>query len=372
MSTPEIIDLRSDTVTRPDPAMRRAMAEADVGDDVYGEDPTINHLQEYVADLLGMEASIFVPSGTMANQIAIKVHTQPGDEVLVGQKAHAWLYESGAAPVISGVQVTRLAGDGRFDAAALRDAFKSADDPHVPPTRLVSLENTHNMGGGVLWDREIMAEVLTTARELGLVTHLDGARLWNAAVASDRPEAEIARGFDTVSVCLSKGLGAPVGSLLAGSRERIHRAHRYRKMLGGAMRQAGILAAAGLHALTHNRARMKDDHDNARFLARSLDAIPGLTVDLDRVQSNIVMVDVEARDGAPDAHDLSRSAKKRDLHFHALSPTRVRLVTHLDVGRAACERAVELLGELVTRERGEHGKHGDRSEHEEHEDGVSL
>jgi threonine aldolase len=338
------IDLRSDTVTRPTAAMRRAMAEAEVGDDVFGEDPTVNRLQEAVAALVGTEAALFTPSGSMANQIALKVHTHHGDEIIVGRGAHNWLYESGAAGALSGVQPCQVGEDGRFTAADVCAAFK-ADDHHRPPSRLVSVENTHNMGGGLLWDSEQVLGVLGAARERGMATPLDGARLWNAAAAAGRSERELAAGFDTVSVCLSKGLGAPVGSLLCGPRALIHRAHRYRKMFGGGMRQAGILAAAGLYAIEHHRARLADDHGNARFLAGELSALPGLRVDLARVHTNIVMVDVAPDVGS--AAGLQERAGRQGLRFFAVGPARIRLVTHLDVDRAACTRAVEILAALV-------------------------
>lgn len=338
------IDLRSDTVTQPGPAMRRAMAEARVGDDVYGEDPTVNELQDRCAALLGVEAALFVPSGSMANQIAIKVHTQPGDDVLVGRGSHNFLFESGAAGAISGVQSTVVGGDGRYTAADVRAAFK-VDNHHYAPTRLVSVENTHNTGGGVVWARDALDGVLAAARELGCAIHLDGARLWNAAVATGEDPASLARGFDTISVCLSKGLGAPVGSLLCGSRELVHRAHRVRKLLGGGMRQAGILAAAGLYALEHNRSRLSEDHDNAAYLARELNGLPGLSVDLDRVHTNIVMVDLTSE--GETAARLSARARAAGLLFGALDAQRFRLVTHLDVDRAACTRAVEVLADLL-------------------------
>jgi threonine aldolase len=358
-----LIDLRSDTVTRPTPAMRRAMAEAEVGDDVYGEDPTVNALQERVAALLGTEAALFVPSGSMANQIAIKVHTQPGDGVLVGGSAHNWMFEAGAAGAISSVQVEVLAGDGRFDAAAVRAAYKP--DNHMnAPTRMVSVENTHNMGGGLVWDQDAVRSVVACARELGLATHLDGARLWNAAVATGLPESTLAQGFDTVSVCLSKGLGAPVGSLICGSRALVHKAHRFRKMLGGGMRQAGILAAGGLHAVEHHRARLAEDHANAAFLAAELSRVPGLAIDRGSVHTNIVMVDLVTADGgdAPaggnDARALAGRAAEHGLLFHGLSARRMRLVTHLDVDRAACTRAVEILAALMAPAHARRAAHG--------------
>jgi threonine aldolase len=337
------IDLRSDTVTRPSPAMREAIARAGVGDDVYGEDPSVNELEAMTADIVGMEAALFVPSGTMANQIAIKIHTQPGDEVLVGQKAHNWLFESGGAGAISGVQVTLLPGDGRFSGEDVRAARK-ADDHHVAPTRLVSVENTHNMAGGVCWDADDVRGVQEAAREFGLALHLDGARVWNAAVHAGRPERDLCAGFDTVSVCLSKGLGAPVGSLLCGSRALMHKAHRIRKMLGGGMRQAGILAAAGSYALREHRARLADDHANAAALARTLAAESWTSIDVARVHTNIVMIDIaESVRARLSAQALCRRAAEQGVLASALSNTRVRLVTHLDVDAAACERAAQVL-----------------------------
>jgi len=338
------IDLRSDTVTRPGPAMRRAMAEAEVGDDVFGEDPTVNLLQARVAEILGKEAALFVPSGSMANQIAIKVHTRHGDEIQVGRDAHSWLFESGATAALSGVQPCIIGDDGRFTAQDMRAAFKP-DNHHHAPTSLVLVENTHNLGGGLVWDSATVRDVLETARELGMATHLDGARLWNAAAKTGASERELAAGFDTVSVCLSKGLGAPVGSVLAGSSELVHRAHRVRKMLGGAMRQAGILAAAGLYALDQHRGRLSRDHDNAAFLAKAIAAIPGLAVDLDKVHTNILMVDVSPAAGPASA--LEERAKQRGLLFVSLGPRRFRLVTHMDVDREACARALEILTDLV-------------------------
>ena len=339
MTDQEFIDLRSDTVTKPGQEMRRAMASAEVGDDVYGEDPTVNRLQEEAAELLGAEAALFVPTGTMANQLAIKLHTRPGDEVLIGEKAHMWLFESGAGAALSGVQFCFLPGDGRFSADAMRDAFKPYG-PFQAPTKLVAVENTHNMGGGLVWDPTEVARVVETASALGIPAHLDGARIWNAAASTGKSEQELAAGFDSVSICLSKGLGAPVGSLLCGSRPFVDEAVRYRKMFGGGMRQAGILAAAGLYALRHHRARVIEDHENARFLAESLNQMPGLTVALDGVHSNIVMVDVDVSVGAP---AIESAARSQGVLFSAMSPTRLRLVTHLDVGRRACSRVVEVV-----------------------------
>ena len=334
------IDLRSDTVTQPCAAMRRAIADAVVGDDVFGEDPTVNRLQDMVAQLLGKEQALFVPTGCMANQIAIAVHTTPGTEVIVGRGGHSMAFETGAASALSGVQMCVLDGDGRFDAASVRAAFKP-DNHHSAPTSLVCVENTHNMGGGLVWDKASLDAVVDTAHELGVPTHLDGARLWNAAAASGISERDWAARFDTVMVAFSKGLGAPVGSVLAGSADLMHKAHKMRKRLGGGMRQAGILAAAGVYALENNRDRLHLDHENARFLAEKVDAIDGLSVDVDSVHTNIVMVDVDpARGSAP---ELEAAARKAGLLFIALGPTRLRLVTHLDVDRDACARAVEIL-----------------------------
>jgi threonine aldolase len=324
--------------------MRQAMAEAEVGDDVFGEDPTVNRLQERVAVLLGKEAALFVPSGSMANQIAIKIHTHHGDEILVGRDAHSWLFESGATAALAGVQPCIIGKDGRFTANDMRAVFKP-DNHHHAPTSLVVVENTHNLGGGLVLKRSALTEVLEAARELGLATHLDGARLWNAAAHGGASERELADGFATVSVCLSKGLGAPVGSVLAGTRDLVHRAHRVRKMLGGGMRQAGVLAAAGLYALEHNRDRLPRDHANAAYLAEAISAIPGLKVDLGKVHTNILMVEVSSSVGS--ASDLETRARERGLLFVSLGPRRFRLVTHLDVNREACARAVAILAELI-------------------------
>lgn len=339
----ELVDLRSDTVTRPTPAMRKAMAEAEVGDDVFGEDPTVKRLEERVAALLGKEAALFVPSGTMANQIALKAHLRPGDEVIIGHNAHCWRHESGALAALAGAQTYQLPTP-TFTAADVQAAYKSADDAHASPTRVVAVENTHNMGGGAVWDPAALAEVTAAAHALGLATHLDGARLWNAAVASQRTEAELAAGFDTVSVCLSKGLGAPVGSLVAGSRDLIRRCHRLRKMHGGGMRQIGILAAAGLYALDHHRARLAEDHAHARMLAEALADSPNLAIDVASIRTNIVMIDLK-RDTA---EQFIAKAKQHGVLVNPSGPRRVRCVTHLDVSRAALERAVRVLGTVST------------------------
>ncbi len=335
-----MIDLRSDTLTQPSAGMRAAIAAAEVGDDVYGEDPSVNRLQAIVAELSGQQAALFVPTGTMANQIAIKVQTQPGESMISGARAHNWMFEAGAAGFISSIQVIVIPGDGRFSADELR-AHALPDIPFFAPTRLVSVENTHNDGGGKLWDPGALAGVLATARELGLATHLDGARLWNAAAATGRSIAELAAGFDTVSLCLSKGLGAPVGSLLCGSQALIDKARRVRRMLGGAMRQSGLLAAAGIYAIEHNRERLRDDHDNAQLLARALAEVPTLDVDPAEVDTNILMARVRA--SQLDARELVRRCGERGVAFLALGPDRMRLVTHLGVSREDCVRAAEII-----------------------------
>jgi len=332
------IDLRSDTVTRPTPAMREAMARAEVGDDVYGEDPTVNRLQERVAEILGVEAALYVPSGSMANQIALKVNTQHGDDVIIGEGSHVWLYESGAGSALAGLQFSFAGKGGLFTGADVRALFKP-DNHHHAPTRLVCVENTHNRGSGRVWPEADVRGVLEAARALGLRAHLDGARLWNAAVATGKSEKELAAGFDTVSVCLSKGLGAPVGSLVCGSKADVWRAHRVRKIYGGGMRQAGILAAAGLYALEHNRARLAEDHANARRLAEKLGAVKGFRVEAP--DTNIVMLDLEA--GAPDAETLVGRARGEGVLVNAVGPRRIRLVTHLDVDAKGIDRAAEVF-----------------------------
>ncbi len=336
-----VVDLRSDTVTRPSPAMRTAMANADVGDDVYGEDPTVRALEERVAALLGTEAALFVPSGTMANQLALRSHTRPGDEVIAGKEAHIWRHESGALAAISGVQTTILP-DFTFTAADVRAAYK-ADDPYQAHTRVVAVENTHNMGGGIVWDRAQLAAVVAETHALGMVAHLDGARLWNAAIATGASEAELAAGFDSISVCLSKGLGAPVGSVVCGGKDFIKRCFRFRKMHGGGMRQAGILAAAGLYALDHHRARMADDHASARAFAEIVGGAKHAKVDLARVHTNIVMVDLET--GTPDA--VIAKAKARGVLLGSAGARRIRAVTHLDVDREGVVRAAHAVAEIV-------------------------
>jgi threonine aldolase len=331
------VDLRSDTVTKPTPAMRAAMAAAEVGDDVFGDDPTVNALQEKIAALLGFEAALFVTSGTQGNLVAVMTHCGRGDEYLVGQQAHTYRYEAGGAAVLGSVQPQPLehAADGSLPLAAIEAAIKP-DDAHFARTRLLCLENT--IGGKVL-PRAYLAEATARARTHGLATHLDGARLFNAAVAlGGDPRArsrEIAGHFDSVSVCFSKGLGAPVGSALVGSRDFIRAAHRWRKMLGGGLRQAGVLAAAALHALDHHVERLGEDHALARRLAEQLQGLPGLAVE--PPQTNMVFADVSAERAA----GLQASLRSRDVL--ATGVQRLRLVTHLDVDAAGVDHAAAAI-----------------------------
>jgi len=343
----ERIDLRSDTVTLPSPGMRQAMAAAPVGDDQYGDDPSVNRLQERVAELLGKEAALFVPSGTMANQIGLKILTRPGDDVVVGDEAHIVWHESGAAAANSGIQFTVVGRAGLFIAADLRAAYKPPSHIVFPPTTLVAIENTHNRGGGVVFPQADAVAICETARGLGITSYLDGARLFNAAVATGQSLAELAAPFDFVSVALSKGLGCPVGSLIAGRYDGIVRARRVRRMFGGAMRQSGILAAAGLYALEHNLSRLAEDHANARRLAERLVDLPGVSLDLATVQSNIVIFRME--NGAPDAAAIVARAEERGVLVSAFGVRTVRAVTHLNVTGDQCRLAADLLAEVIER-----------------------
>ena len=321
------IDLRSDTITQPTPAMREAMARAEVGDDVLGDDPTVARLEARTAEILGKEAAVFTPSGTMANQLALRAHTEPGDEILVDANAHIYYYESGAPAALAGVMCRCLPGvRGVFTAADVEAVLRPADQ-HFAPTKLVCLENTHNRGGGSIWPIERIREVAEVSRRHGLRLHLDGARLWNAAVATGLAEREFAAHFDSVSVCFSKGLGAPVGSALCGTREFIQRARRFRKMYGGGMRQAGILAAGALHALEHHRARLAEDHAHARALAEGLSRLTGLELEPAAVQTNIVRVRVRQLPAA----SLARALQEAGVRVLAVGPDTIRAVANLMV-----------------------------------------
>jgi threonine aldolase len=339
----ELIDLRSDTVTRPGAQMRRAMADAEVGDDQYGEDPSVNRLQEETAALLGTEAALFFPSGTMTNQVALRTLTRPGDDVLVPTQSHLVLHETGAGAANAGVQFTEVGVDGTFDGPAVRAAIKPRGHIVYPPTSLIVAENTHNRAGGIVLPAGQLADALAVAREHGLATYLDGARVLNAAVASGRPPAELTRGFDLVGMSLSKGLGAPAGSMLAGSHDLIARAHRYRRMAGGAMRQAGILAAAGSYALAHHVDRLADDHANARLLADELLRGDDIELDLTTVQTNILVFTLVDRKGVPDAATFVERCRERGVLLNAFGPRVVRAVTHLDVDADQCRAAGSIM-----------------------------
>jgi threonine aldolase len=343
----DFIDLRSDTVTKPTPPMRKAMAEAEVGDDVFGEDPTVNALQEKVAQLLGKETAIFVPSGTMANQLAIKVHTQPGDEVIIEATSHPYNFEGGAGAALSGVQFYCLKGlRGILDASQIEEAIRS-EDHHFPVTRLVCLENTHNRGGGSIYPIEKIAEIYRLARSRGLLIHLDGARLWNASVATGIKPHEYAQWADSVSVCLSKGLGAPIGSLVVGSKTFIDRVHRFRKMFGGGMRQVGIIAAAGIYALDHHIERLGEDHKNAKHLALGLNELKGVSIDPDQVETNIIIFNIA--DTGMTAFQMTEGMKKNGVLIHPVTKTQIRLVTHLDVSSEDIETALKAFKKVLQR-----------------------
>ena len=339
------IDLRSDTVTRPSLAMRAAIAAAPVGDDQYGEDPTVNRLQEHVAALLGKEAALFMPSGTMANQVALRVLTRPGDDVIVSRESHAVWHETGGGAANAGVQFTEIGVGGLFTAEDFLAALKPRGHVIYPPTTLVEIENTQNRNGGIVFPQEAAVQICAAARERDVSSFLDGARLWNAALASQRTPAELAAPFDLVSVALSKGLGAPCGSLLAASRELIHSATRYRRMFGGALRQAGVLAAAGLYALEHNVARLAEDHVNARALGERLAESTNVELDLATLQTNILVFRLAT--GAPDAATVVGRAKERGVLIFAFGPRTLRAVTHLDVSAAQCTRAAAILVDII-------------------------
>ena len=339
------IDLRSDTVTRPSAAMRAAMAAAPVGDDQYGEDPSTNLLQERCAALLGKEAALWVPSGTMANQIALRTLTRPGDEVVSSRESHAGWHEAGGAAANAGVQLVEVGQRGLFTQQDFEAAIKPSGLPVFPPTTLVQIENTHNRGGGVVFPQDEVLRICAAARRRGIASFLDGARLWNAAVASGRSEAELAAPFDLVAVAFSKGLGAPGGSLLAGSSALIATARRHCRMLGGAMRQNGIFAAAALHGIEHHRTRLVDDHRHARALAEALATSPAVQLELATVQTNIVVFQLAS--GAPDAATLVAQARERGVLLNAFAARTVRAVTHMDVSGQQVERAAHVLREIL-------------------------
>jgi threonine aldolase len=341
MASSPPIDLRSDTVTRPTPGMRAAIAAAAVGDDQFGEDPTVNALQDRIATLVGKEAALWVPSGTMANQIALRLLTRPGDDVIVSRESHVVWYETGGAAANAGVQLTEVGSLGLFTAEEFVDAVKPRGHMTYPPTTVVYIENTHNRAGGIIFPAHRAEQICAAARERDIASYLDGARLWNASAASGRSMADLAAPFDLLSVALSKGLGAPGGSLLAGSGGLITRAVRYRRLFGGAMRQVGILAAAGLYALDQHLDHLRADHAHARLIADRLGRCSSVVIDPATVQTNIVIFGLAA--GAPDAATVVRRAADRGVLVSAFGPRSVRAVTHLDVTGEQCERAADIL-----------------------------
>jgi threonine aldolase len=343
------VDLRSDTVTRPSQEMRRAMMAAEVGDDVYGEDPTVNRLEAQAAELCGREAAVFVPTGTMANQIAIRLHTRPGQEVICEERSHVFNMEMAMAAAFSGCLVRPVAAaTGRLTWDLVEPALRLTDPYNKAQTGLVVVENTHNFAGGVVTPPAISQRLCQELASRRVATHLDGARIFNAAVALAVPVAELAKGFDSMMFCLSKGLGAPVGSLLLGSGEFIHRARSVRKMLGGGMRQAGVLAAAGLVALEKGPAQLSVDHAHAQTLAKGLVTIAGVKLDPPEVATNIVIFDVSGTEFS--AHHIVSKLAERNVLASALDPRRIRLVTHCDVDQAQCEEALFALRAVIERE----------------------
>ncbi|RSL15441.1 L-threonine aldolase [Edaphobacter aggregans] len=339
-----MIDLRSDTVTQPTPAMRQAMAAAEVGDDVYSEDPTVNRLEQEAATIFGREAAIFVPTGTMGNQIAIRLHTEHGQEVICEARSHILDWEMAMTAAFSGCQARTVAGErGILTWSQIKPAI-GAKIYYRAQTGLICIENTHNMAGGTVTPLPILEEIWTGARDAGLPVHLDGARVFNAATALGIGVAELTRGFDTVMFCLSKGLGAPVGSMLVGSREAIDRARIFRKALGGGMRQAGVLAAAGLIALKEMLARLGDDHANARLIAEAIAADSTAEIDLDAVQTNIVIFTLRNNG---DASAFCDALKQKGVLASSVGPHSVRFVTHYDVDRSACEEAASIIVALL-------------------------
>jgi threonine aldolase len=344
MPTP-IVDLRSDTVTKPSTAMRRAMHDAEVGDDVYREDPTVNHLQERAAETFGREAGLYVVSGTMGNQTAIKVLTRHGQEVVCEERCHIYNFEMATMAAFSGVLPRTIrAGDGILTWDLIAPHVRSRND-YRARTGLVELENTSNLAGGSVYPLEIATDIVERAHAAGLPVHLDGARIFNASVALGRSVVDLTRDFDSVMFCLSKGLGAPVGSMLVGSKEFIEEARIVRKMLGGGMRQAGVLAAAGLIALEEGPKRLHIDHANAKFLAQGLAEIPGIKIDPSKVVTNILFLDVSGT--GLTSYEISKCLAAQGILANGTTPQIMRMVTHLDVDRAGCERALKVLREVV-------------------------
>jgi len=340
----KFIDLRSDTVTKPSKAMRQAIAQAEVGDDVFEDDPTVKKLEQMVAELLGKEKALFVASGTMANEVAIKSWTKPGDEVLLEVDSHIYNYEVGAPSVLCGVQMHTLKGKrGVLTVEQILDHIRP-QDIHIPPTTLICLENTHNRAGGTIYPIEEIKKIRKATKPLGIKMHLDGARLWNATVATGVPLDQYARWFDSVSVCLSKGLGAPIGSVITGDSDFIRIARRNRKMFGGGMRQVGIIAAAGIYAIENNFNRLIEDHRNAKALAQGLSKIPKISVDLESVQTNIVVIDI--KESGLEVGEALEKLKEKNVLAVPFGKTQIRCVTHLDVNRDDIYKALEVFRQV--------------------------
>ena len=342
----DVIDLRSDTVTKPSPGMRQAIAEAEVGDDVHGEDPSINRLEETVAELTGKQAAMFVASGTMSNQICLRIHTQPGDEIIGEETCHVLNYEAGGPAVNSGCMTRLVKGErGVFDVSQLEGLIRP-DDPHYPRTRLVCVENTHNRGNGRVFPIDKIEAISRWAHDNGLAMHLDGARLMNAVVASGIPARDWCRPFDTVSICFSKSLGAPVGSALACTNEMIYKARRVRKVFGGGWRQGGILAAAAVYALEHNVDRLAEDHANAKIIARAIADVPGFRLNVDDVETNLIWFEMRA--DYLTAEEVKDRLAENGVLIGSLGPRLARAVTHLDCSRHQAGRAADIIRRIFT------------------------
>jgi threonine aldolase len=339
-------DFRSDTITTPTPAMREFMLRAEVGDDVFGEDPTVNNLQEMIAELLGKDKALFVSSGTQGNQVSINAHTQPGDEVICDYNAHIFNYEAGAPAMLSGVQLHPLIGvNGHPTLDQISEVVRPGDD-HYPRTKLICLENTHNRAGGTIFPIHEMKKISKFARENDLKMHLDGARLWNASVATGIKLAEYASYFDSIALCFSKGLGAPVGSIVVGSKEFIRKTHYYRKAYGGGMRQIGILAAACIFAVENHFERLSVDHQNAKILAEGLKSLKGFNVDMNSVQTNIVLTDVAS--SGKTAHEILAMLQREGVLALPFGMYKIRFVTHLNINRDDIENSLRIINKLFS------------------------